>query len=407
VTTPHEVALLRLVAQRLAGPPAPTGTAAVRTLTAVQGQDFPGALASVALRSPGRRTSDVEAALDAGEVVRSWPMRGTLHLTAAADLPWMLDLMGPRALAGLARRRAQLELTDADAELAREAVVAALEGGKRSRRSDLLEAIRKYGIATTGQRGYHLLWFLAQTGTLVLGPTDDGEQLFVLLDEWIPAPRRPEREEALGELARRFFCGHGPATVQDLARWSGLTLGDVRAGLAVAREQLETVQVDGVEHHLDPATPERLTTCREEARGVFMLPGFDEFVLGYADRGTILDAAFADRIVPGGNGVFRPTVVSDGRIVGTWQFAGRGAKRTAVATPFTAFADGLAEVFQQQAAAPPWTSAGDQPAEGGLPFSRAAPQGRPGSRDQSAPGTRRSAERRERRGPTTAPSPRR
>jgi hypothetical protein len=101
------------------------------------------------------------------------------------------------------------------------------------------------------------------------------------------------------------------------------------------------VAVDGVEHLLDPEVPDRLAACRAEARGVVLLPGFDEFVLGYRDRTTILAPEFAERIVPGNNGMFRPTVVLDGQIVGTWQWTGRGAKRTVTATPFTGFSSAV------------------------------------------------------------------
>src|SRR4051794_12210648 len=199
VTTPHEVALLRLVAQRIAGPPHDRAADAVRWLAAVQAQDHPGALTSVALRTRNGTREGVAAALDAGEVVRSWPMRGTLHLTAAEDLGWMLELLGPRVLAGAATRRAALEITEAEAERARELAVAALHGGRRLSRAELLATIADGGVSTAGQRGYHLLWYLAQTGTLVLGPTRDGDQLFVLLDEWVPAPRRLDREAGLAE----------------------------------------------------------------------------------------------------------------------------------------------------------------------------------------------------------------
>ncbi|MGY2065310.1 winged helix DNA-binding domain-containing protein [Blastococcus sp. SYSU DS0619] len=337
MTTLHDVALMRLVAQRLAGPPAPDPAAAVRRLGALQGQDFPGAVAAVALRSATRDRESVLRALEEGTVVRSWPMRGTLHLLPAEDLPWLLELLGPRALTGLAGRRASLGLTDADAERARELAVAALTGGRRLPRGALLSAIEAGGVATTGQRGYHLLWFLAQTGTICLGPTRDGEQLFVLLDEWVRRPRRLAGEEALAELALRYFRGHGPATVRDLVRWAGTTVRDVRAGLAAARDQLERIEVDGTEYFLDPDTADRYAAHREEARAPLLLPGFDEFVLGYADRGAVLDPAFAERIVPGRNGVFRPTVVVDGRITGTWRLPGRARAGAPEAEPFTAW----------------------------------------------------------------------
>jgi hypothetical protein len=105
-----------------------------------------------------------------------------------------------------------------------------------------------------------------------------------------------------------------------------------------------------VEHLMDPETPDRLTACRDEAEGVVLLPGFDEFVLGYRDRTTILAPEFADRIVPGNNGMFRPTVVLGGQVVGTWQWTGRGAKRTLTATPFTSFPDAVSERILERAA---------------------------------------------------------
>lgn len=353
MTTSRDLALLRLVAQRVAGPPPATATEAVRLLTCVQGQDLPGALTSVALRTAERTRAGVEAALDAGEVVRSWPMRGTLHLLPAEDLPWMLDLLGPRVLAGAAQRRAGLGLTEADTERARELVTAALTGGRRCGRKELLAVLTDGGVDVTAQRGYHLLWYLAQTGTLCLGPTAGGEQAFVLLDEWVTAPRRLDRDAGLAELALRYFRGHGPATVADLARWAGLPVTDVRAGVAAVRDRLAAVEVDGREHLLAPETADLLAAHRAEAAGLFLLPGFDEFVLGYADRSCAVPPEFADRIVPGGNGVFRPTVVHRGQVVGTWAWTGRGAKRTVTATPFTTFPDEVAAAIPQAAAALP------------------------------------------------------
>jgi hypothetical protein len=352
-TSPREVALLRLVAQRVAGPPFPDAAAAVRALGAVQGQDLPGALTSVALRTAGRSRAGVEAALDAGDVVRSWPMRSTLHLTAAEDLPWLLALLGPRVLAGAAKRRAVVGLTEADLERAREVATGVLTGGRRLGRKALLAALAEAGCDVTGQRGYHTLWYLAQTGTLVLGPPEAGDQAFVLLDEWIRAPRRLEGEEALAELALRFFTGHGPATVADLVRWAGTTVRDARAGLAPVRDRLTAIDVEGTEMLMAADTADRLAGCRPEAEDVHLLPGFDEVVLGYADRSCTVPPEVADRIVPGGNGVFRGTVVVGGRAVGTWRWTGKGARRAVAAEPFTAFPDGVGERLAELAAALP------------------------------------------------------
>ncbi|GIH80520.1 winged helix DNA-binding domain-containing protein [Planobispora longispora] len=343
--TPHEVALLRLAAQHIAGPGLPGPAEVVRRLTAVQAQDPAGVVTSVALRAAAGTRQAVESAFDAGEIVKSWPMRGTLHLVVAEDLPWILGLTAPRILASAAARRAELGLDAPTLERARRLAVDALAGGNRLRRDELLAAWREGGLDTTGQRGYHMVGNLAQTGTLCFGPVRDGEQLLVLVEEWIPRPRRLEREEALGELALRYFTGHGPATVKDFTRWTSLLAADVRAGLALARPRLARLDVGGVEHLMAPETPALLDACRDRARGVFLLPGFDEFILGYQDRGAVLAAEFADRIVPGGNGVFRPTVVADGRVLGTWKHTGRGAKRTIEATPFESFPDEVTEAI--------------------------------------------------------------
>lgn len=352
MTTLPEVALLRLVAQRIACPEFGTATDAVRWLTAVQAQDYRGALTSVALRTaPGIREA-VEASLNAGEVVRSWPMRGTLHFVMAEDLPWMLSLTAERIIAGAATRRANLGLEAPIIERAREVATDALAGGWQLGRDDLLARWDDAGLLEVKQRGYHLLWSLALTGTLCFGPVRDGEQCIVLVDEWVPKPRRMEREEALGEWVLRYFRSHGPATVKDFARWTGLTAADVKAGLAVARPELERLEVDGVEYFMDPQTPAVLDSCRRRAQGVFLLPGFDEYILGYQDRGPALPAEFAQQIVPGNNGMFKPTVVAGGQVVGTWKRTGR-TKQPVLATPFTAFSRQVEDAIPQLYAALP------------------------------------------------------
>lgn len=333
---PRETALLRMVAQRLAGPPLSTPAEAVIWLGAVQGQDLAGAVTSVALRTRDRSRVEVEAALDDACVVRSWPMRGTLHLTPAADLGWMLGLTSARTLARAARRRTQLGLDDAAIARARDVATAALDGGRRASRAAVMALWEEAGLAPAGGRGYHLLFHLATTGVLCYGPLRDGEQQLVLLPEWVPSPARPERDEALGTWAERFFRSHGPATAADFSRWTGLPSADVRTATTLARERLESVQVDGVEHLLDPATAALLDGHRAQARAVALLPGFDELILGYADRSCTLDREHERRVVPGGNGVFAPTVVAGGRVVGTWRHTGRGAARRLQLTPFDA-----------------------------------------------------------------------
>lgn len=331
---PAEIALLRLVAQRLAGPGWPDAAAAVRHLLALQGQDAAGVVRSIALRTADRSPAGVLAAYDAGTVVRSWPMRGTLHAVPAEDLGWMLALMTPRPRAAAQRRRSQLGLDEAAVRTAGRTAERVLPARGLSR-AELLAAFAAAGLPTDAGRGYHLIVELAQRGVLCLGPTDGGEQRFVLLDRWVTAPRDLAGEAALAELALRFLTSHGPATEADLARWAGLPLGQVRTGIAAAGDHLAVTDVGGVRHWFDPALPDLLAAHRAQARAVHLLPGFDELVLGYADRTATVPPGVAELIAPGGNGVFRPTVVRRGVVVGTWARTRTGVQ-TAMFAPLPA-----------------------------------------------------------------------
>ena len=306
---------LRLASQRIGASALSSPGDVVRWMLAMQAQDLPGAKWSVGLRAPLAGQAAVETSFGSGEIVRSWPMRGTLHVVPADDLGWMLALTAPRAIRSAASRRAALGIAETDVERAREIAVASLTGGRALTRDAILASIAAGGVSTEGQRGYHILWYLAQTGTLVLGAAQGRQQTFTLLHEWVRAPRRLERDEALGELALRYFRGHGPATARDLARWSGLTMADVQRGLAVIGGLLAALELDGVRYHL---APETLAQAPAAAR-VHLLPGFDEYLLGYGDRSAALASEHGAAVVPGGNGMFKPTVVADGEVVGTWR----------------------------------------------------------------------------------------
>ncbi|GAA4429323.1 crosslink repair DNA glycosylase YcaQ family protein [Georgenia halophila] len=322
--TTKDIGLLRLVAQRVVGPGLPGAVDVVRHMTAMQAQAFAASVEAVAVRSTDRDPHEVVAALNRGEIVRSWPMRGTLHLTPAEDLSWMLTVTADRMLAAAARRRAELGIDDAMIERARALAVDALAGGRSLSRDELMGVWYYAGMLEVKQRGYHLLWHLAQHGHLVLGPVEDRKQRIVLLDEWVPRPRLLDREQALGEWALRYFRSHGPATLKDFAWWTKVTMADARTGLAIARPELATLDVDGAEHLMDPAAPALLGDLGRKARATVLLPAFDEMILGYQDRTATLPAEHAGRVVPGANGVFKPVVVSGGRAVGTWRRVGRG-----------------------------------------------------------------------------------
>ncbi len=274
---------LRLHSQLLARNPAATAHEVVAHLGAVQAQDYLGALWAGGLRMRAAVEGDVERALAEREIVRCWPMRGTLHFVAAEDARWMLELLAPRVLA---RHRARLqrdfELDPRTLRRSHTLIERAMQGGNALTRPELYATLEKAGISTTASRGLHILFALAHQHLICFGPRRGKQPAFVLLDEWLPATKPKPRDEALGELARRYCTGHGPATAADFAWWSGLTLKEANEGLALADVRLPNVS----RSHPTPS--------------VHLLPPFDEYTVAYKDRSAIIDPAFAKRVNAGG-----------------------------------------------------------------------------------------------------------
>ncbi|WP_285319175.1 winged helix DNA-binding domain-containing protein [Pseudarthrobacter sp. lyk4-40-TYG-27] len=321
---------LRLASQRLAGG---SGTVPelVRWMTALQAQDLPAALWAVGVRMPGAGLTDVRAAINTGAVVRSWPMRGTLHLVAPEDLRWMLDLTADRLTRSIAARHRQLDIAWADVEKARDIALDRILADGPISRPELFREFDAGGQPTQGQRGVHLLGSLCRHGWLVLGPLAGNQQLIAAYDQWIPSSRRLDREEALAEFLLRYLRSHGPATLRDFAWWTQLPLTEVRSALMEVSAQLAQLEWEGTTYWMSPETASLIDTGLPGARSVHLLPGFDEFVLGYTDRTPVLAPEHFDLIVPGGNGVFKKTLVAAGMVAGTWMVRGTG--RSAVVVP--------------------------------------------------------------------------
>lgn len=333
--TQTDVAHRRLLNQRIAGERFSHPAEVVRWMGAMQAQDYQQALWAIAVRTAGATVADVEAAIAERAIVQTWAMRGTLHFVAAENAKWMLELLTPRIVASTRTRQRQLELDGGVLARCGDLFQEALHGGRRVTRSGAMHLLENAGISPKGQRGYHILAHLAQTGVICLGPVQGKEQTFVLLDEWVPASRRLSRDDALAELAGTFVASHGPATMRDFAGWAGLTLADARAGMEAVQPGLRSEERDGKVYWSVASVPALESDGEtDDTSGVFLLPGFDEYLLGYKDRSDVLAAEHANKVVPGGNGVFFPIIVADGQIVGTWK---RAIKKGGVAITLRPF----------------------------------------------------------------------
>jgi hypothetical protein len=317
----HQLSIQRIASQCISAPLDADAAEVVRWMGALQSQDAKSGLLAVAVRSNQITVSAVEDALREGRIVRTWPMRGTLHLVPAEDAGWMVRTFAPRSIRAATTRRRGLGLTNDVLDRALTILADALAGGQRFIRPELYRRLEEAGVATSGQRGVHILGFAAEQGLIAGVGSIARQPAFGLLAEIAPRPRKMELDEAQSEMSWRYIRSHGPVTAQDFAWWTGSTLNAARAAFASNETKLRRVDVDSITYV--EARDHRPSASA--ATGTWLLPGFDELYLGYRDRSALLDQAHAGRIVPGGNGVFRPVVVHDGRIVGTWTRSGTTA----------------------------------------------------------------------------------
>ncbi|MGZ7441153.1 winged helix DNA-binding domain-containing protein [Paenibacillus sp. TH7-28] len=327
-----EIAYRRLRNQRIAWLKEKTPSEVTRRLGALQAQDYTQALWAIGLRMQNASAGEIEQAIADKHIILTWAMRGTLHFVPAEDLNWMLKLLTPRILAKDKRRLEQLELDPKRITQSEKIIYSALKEKRWLSRPDLMKLLEDAGIDTKQQRGYHLLWYLAQTGLICLGPVEGKQQTFVLLEDWVYRHNKLSAEESLRELARRFFTGHGPATLHDFAWWSGLTITEARNGLESVQKTLYSEKIEGVDYWMGPDDAQ----VNVEDSIICLLPGYDEYLLGYKDRSAVLDPDYAPLIVPGNNGVFMPMLVVNGEVAGTWKRTVKKSGIDIVIRPFTA-----------------------------------------------------------------------
>jgi hypothetical protein len=271
----------RLATQRLHGERLPSAADVVRLLGCVQSQEYAHALWSLGMRSSGLTVADLQAEFDRGEFLRTHILRPTWHFVAAEDIRWILKVTAPRVqqLNQTIYRQADLDPDTRDRGI--RLIVEELEGGQYRTRAELGRALADRGLVSQGFVGGGLwLAYIVMNaeleGVICSGPMRGAQQTYALLDE--RAPRSADAVGDITELARRFFLGHGPASIQDLARWSSLTISQCRDAVAAIKDQLDCVSVEGVELWFDPKPPPPSVESLSDA---LLLPLYDELTLSY------------------------------------------------------------------------------------------------------------------------------
>jgi winged helix DNA-binding protein len=313
----------RAAGQLLAGSPARSAAEVAGRLLAVQAQNLRSARLAVRARTAGLTAADVNRELEQRSVVIAWLCRGTLHLVRREDYPWLLSLTAPGLFTGNRTRLAQLGFSPDRSQRAVALIERELAGGPLTR-AELRQVLARAGVAADGQAMVHLLFLASLHGGVIRGPFRGGEQAWVLTRDWLGAApdlgeQADRRPAALAELARGYLRGHGPASAADLAVWSGLPLRDARAGLEEIAGELREVPGGRVRLAGPAARPRKLPPR--------LLPSFDPYLLGWADRAFAVPADRHDGMRSGG--IIRAAAIVAGFAVGTWD-APRAGRRVTV-----------------------------------------------------------------------------
>ena len=306
----------RLHNHHIGGTPFEKPADVVQWLGAVQAQDYGAAKWALGLRTRGVSDADIDRAFAEGAILRTHVMRPTWHFVLPADIRWMLALTAPRIKAQVAYYDRKLELDDALYARSNTILAKALEGGNQLTRSEIASILQDAGIATDDLLRLGYIVGRAELDAVVCSGARRGKQFtYALLDERVPQAKTLERDEALAELARRYFTSHGPATLQDYIWWSGLSAADARVGLDMVKSGFIREDADAQTYWFAAYRP----NPTDVDSTVHLLPNYDEYIVGYTERSALFDMQHTGKLDSRGNVLFNHTIVIDGQIVGTWK----------------------------------------------------------------------------------------
>jgi hypothetical protein len=318
--TRDDIIRSRLARQFLIGPKAKTAVEVVRSLGAVQAQDYAGAKWALGMRVNGSTEDAIENDVATGRILRTHVLRPTWHFVLPEDIRWMLALTGPRVAAAMASYNRKFGLTPAVLRRSNAVIEKALRDGAHLMRSELAEILRKSRMPTlNAQMLGHMMMQAELDGVICSGARRGKQFTYALLDRCAPSSAPIERDDALARLARTYFTTRGPASAHDFSWWSGLTVGDARRGIQILGRALTPVTVGEkpmwiVDSSADLPSP---------GRTAHLLPNYDEYFIGYKDRSAIGKRA-GTAPVTGGNALINHILTIGGEIVGRWKRVQRG-----------------------------------------------------------------------------------
>jgi hypothetical protein len=312
----REVARLRLRNQRVSGAKLRSAEDVVGWLGCVQSQEYPVAKWTLGLRADGLHDADVDAALLDGRILRTHILRPTWHFVLPADLRWMQMLSGPRVLR-IIRSAGEVPMPpEAVIQRSFDVIRSELAGGGRITRRALGALLVERGCVESARESIPIVMRAEYDLVLCSGGLDGKNQTYALVDE--RAPVEPswtfDRDWALGELVRRYFTSHGPATIPDFTWWSGTTVADTKRGIDIATG-LEKLEVDGTQYWWSGD----LGNADDPSPTIHLMQGYDEYIVAYRSPRDPINVSHLIPATALSRPPFLHAIVLDSQGVGWWR----------------------------------------------------------------------------------------
>lgn len=311
ILKPAEIAALRIAAQKIGSTEKSSVATVVAHLCALQAQDFPMSKWAIGIRSVGLTQADVDQAIERGDIIRTHALRPTWHLLANADVDWILKLTAPQIMVTMRSRHKQLGLDEKLITQCKKVIEKDFRVADSRTRAELIAALKTAKINLAAECYSHILLRCELDRLICSGPVQGSDTAYALYARRIRKTENLPRDEALARLAGRYFTSHGPATLEDFIWWSGLKIGDARIADAAVEKQFRSEKVAEATYLM----PKTAGPARE---GVYLLPAFDEFIIGYSDRSAVLARGMSPKVISN-NGIFRATIVANGVVTGIWK----------------------------------------------------------------------------------------